>query len=241
MTGWKIFSHSVFLLKSNFKDAVRISSPLIAVMLLGFVLVGPKSYVGTSAGGAGQGIEIVLQLLSAIAGLWVAVAWHRYVLLEEDEGGLPAFHGGRMMAYLGAILILSLTLMLISVLLGFIVGFLTAAFQPLFWAGIIAISILGIWVFYRLSPMLPGAAVGKWIGFSKSWETTSDISGPIMSAVFFYVLSAFVLGTFVALAMYVNFFVGAMVIVLMQLVYTLIGVSILTTIYGVSVEGRPID
>ena len=242
MTGWKIFSHSVFLLNHNLKDAVRISSPLIAVMVIGFALGGSGTFSeGVLDPTAGQSQNWLLQLLTGIAGLWVAVAWHRFVLLEEKGGFLPAFQGRRMLSYFIILLLLTLAITIIGGVLGGLVGFVSGASGPIFAAGMIGIVAVAVWGFYRLSPLLPAAALGQNLGVQGAWQATSGISGAVFLAAVLLIFF-FLLGAAVALFILfqVNLTVGLVMLGVLHWTWTMAGISILTTIYGIAIEDRPI-
>jgi hypothetical protein len=240
VTGWKIFSHSVFLLKHNINDAVRISWPLILVMVLSLAF-------GTSAGSPMNartahpmsGADVLLQLAMAVVGVWVAVAWHRYVLLEETSGPIPPFHGKRMLAYFFTALIVGLVLGFGAGLVGALVGLLTFNLMPLFVVAVFAILVCVIWVFYRLSPLLPAAALGESLGVKAAWAATEQISGAVLIAALILALSAMGLGLVVVFAVFpLSTLLGMALIAALQWAYSMVGISILTTVYGISVQGR---
>lgn len=250
MTGWKILTHSVFLLNHNLKDAIRISSPFIVTMILSVVVGGVNAADNLEYGGvANETSNILLQILTGVAGLWVAVAWHRFVLLEEHGGALPAFHGRRMLAYFFVVLFLtlmmalslSLTLVLVNWIAGWLPGIVFGVSTPLIVVGVIVIVVVVLWVFYRLSPMLPAAALGKPLGPAQAWAETTELSGAILVAglsLTFISLVAAAVATFIMFQ--VSILIGVILMGILQWAYTMVGISILTTIYGISIEGRDI-
>lgn len=240
--GWKIFSHSVFLLNHNLRDALRISSPLIATMLLNLFLGGAMAIDNLEAGTPQDtGPNLLLSLLSLIAGLWVAVAWHRFVLLEERGGSLPTFHGSRMLAYFVVILLMIVGLALGAGVAGGIAGIALINITPLFVLAMLAIAVTTIWVFYRLSPLLPAAALGESMGVKQAWESTSEISGSVLVAVMLLVFFGLLSAAAAMLVMFqVNILIGVILFGVVQWAYSMVGISILTTIYGIAVEGRDI-
>ena len=240
--GWKIFSHSVFLLNHNLKDALRISSPLIVTMLLNLFLGGAMAIDNLEAGTPqGTGPNLFLTLLSAIAGLWVAVAWHRFVLLEERGGSLPTFHGSRMFAYFIVILLMMIGLALGAGVAGAIAGIALSNITPLFILAMLAIAVTTLWAFYRLSPLLPAAAVGEPMGVKQAWEATADMSGAVLGAALLLIVFALLCGGAAMLVLFqVNILIGVILMGVVQWAYTMVGISVLTTIYGIAVEGREI-
>lgn len=242
MTGWKIFSHSVFLLNHNLKDAIRISSPLIVTMILSLVIGGAKVIDNLEYGaGANDSLPILLQLLTAVAGLWVAVAWHRFVLLEEHGGTLPAFHGRRMLSYFFVILLLTIMLALVAGSAGALAGIVFGVSTPLFAIGVFVILVAVLWVFYRLSPMLPAAALGRPIGPAQAWVETKELSGAILVTGLSLIAVSLFCAAVAALIMFqVSVLIGVILFGVLQWAYTMVGISILTTIYGIVIEGRNI-
>ncbi|MEP1929779.1 MAG: hypothetical protein ABJJ37_00680, partial [Roseibium sp.] len=115
MLGWQIFTHSVRLVWANRSIALRISAVLYVVSAVFQVWtqslsVGPVEDA-TQASGSGF-LDLVFAAASLIISLWIAVAWHRYILMEEvPQGFLPKWHGDRMAAYFGR----SILIMLIMV------------------------------------------------------------------------------------------------------------------------------
>ncbi len=240
VTGWKIFSHSVFLLKHNFSDAVRISWPLILITVLGFIF-GSSADVSGDFAAAQQvtGADILLQLAMAVAGVWVAVAWHRYVLLEEASGPIPPFHGMRMLAYFFTAVLLGLGIGLLVGIAGAVIGMVTYNLMPVFFVLLFALVVVAIWMFYRLSPLLPAAALGEKLGVKEAWEATAQISGAVLMAVLFLALSAVAIGVVAAFVLIpLSITLGLAAIAALQWAYTMVGISILTTVYGISIQGR---
>lgn len=80
---------------------MRISLPTLiqTIILVAFGFFAMRNVAAPSvAFGVGFFSGMVVAF---IATLWIAVAWHRFVLLNEaPQGLLPAFKGDRVMAYL---------------------------------------------------------------------------------------------------------------------------------------------
>ncbi|SFL78830.1 hypothetical protein [Shimia aestuarii] len=240
----ELFKHSLRLVVGNWQTSLRLSTPLVVIMVLGLVLVGPEFFVqepdpsGRTEVSPTSGL---LQLLLAVSALWVAVAWHRFILLEEyPTGAVPAFHGGRMLAYFWRALLMGLTVGLGAVLI------ITGVWLVLFWAAPVAVLItifVGIgtsWAFYRLSPILPGAAIEKPLKMGQAWQATKPLSGAILATMFLFVVSIVVLVFAGALVAGVIPLLGGLVLLGINWLYIMLGISILTTIYGIAVEKRTV-
>ncbi|CUH86526.1 hypothetical protein PH5382_00439 [Phaeobacter sp. CECT 5382] len=242
MTGWKIFSHSVFLLNHNLKDAIRISSPLIVTMILSLVIGGAITVDNLESGAtANEPLSVLLQILTGVAGLWVAVAWHRFVLLEEHGGSLPTFHGRRMLSYFFVILLLTVMLALVAGGAGALAGIVFGVATPLFAVAVFVVLVAVLWAFYRLSPMLPAAALGRPLGPAQAWAETTELSGAILvTGLSLIVVSLFCAAVAALIMFQVSILIGVILFGVLQWAYTMVGISILTTIYGIAIEGRDI-
>lgn len=245
MQGLSILRQSFRLIFGNLPQSLKLSSPLLAVLIVALMIYGPNYFRGEfdpSSPNALPASALIFQLWTIVAGLWVAVAWHRFVLLEEfPTGVLPTFHGGLMLRYFGYGLLLGIFVGLATFAVGFFVGFALFLAPVAMTVGIVATIIWGFWVFYRLSPILPGQAINKKLRFREAWASTKPLSGAIFSAMIVFVVS------FVALAFAAGFvtiavpLLGGVIFLTLNWLYGLVGISFLTTLYGVAVEARPID
>jgi hypothetical protein len=266
MMGWQIVRHSFVLLFRNLSDALKISlGPLLIGVVVALLVASatglppelltqvtnPALMMQISqflTGSAAFGLLFILIMVGFITA-WVAVNWHRFVLLEEYPGLLPALSGRPIGGYFWRVILLTLVLVVVSLPVSFIVSLFLApllasgAISPI---GIVAMA-LGIllaaflsWVWLRLALILPSAAVGRQMGMGESWTVTGRISGAIFQA-------GLILMVINGVAGYaVEAFFGASVIGLVlgqavTWVSLMVGVSILTTLYGHLVEDRVID
>ena len=246
MKGRQIFEHALRQVMNNLPAALRVSGALYLVQAVIGLLLGAQMM------GAGMGGEMAMRgaaggllggLISLAAGVWIAVAWHRYVLLsEEPTAVLPPFMG----AYFLKALLIGIALLVMAMILGMIAGVIVT---PLFsmGAGVIGLLVLSlvvqvplIFLGLRMAAALPGAAIGVDHGFLAGWEATKDDWVSILQ-----------LAVIMALAMWVvnllGFFVFGRIPVLAQLwqlvigwPVMMVGLSILTTLYGHYVQKRPL-
>ncbi|MFZ5963627.1 hypothetical protein ACOXXX_11790 [Thalassococcus sp. BH17M4-6] len=250
MKGWQIFAHSVRLVFSNLEQALRVSLVLYLVQVANqvafflnppeMVEVGGMSYPEMSAGGTFQ--SLILGLLAVVASLWIAVAWHRFVLAEEyPQGWLPRWHGSNMLSYLGRSILVGLLITLAVLVVSVPLGLITMAAPGL--AALLPILMVGLaaFLFFRLSVMLPAAALGHKMKLGEAWEETSGETDTIL------VLAAVVAGAsiLIQLPTMLNGDPGSFISLIYGLVVnwfaTIIGISLLTTLYGHFIEKRPID
>ena len=186
MQAWMLLRHSFVMLFGNFAMALRLSAVLYAVQAI------PNIYFlnfmsGVSDAELGSSPQFWLfgsfnMVILMITGFWVAVVWHRFILSEEIPSGyIPKFHGRRMMAYFGQILLLGL---LIGVLLTGLETILMFQFDNLsetltdiiFFGFIVLIGS----VFLRFAAILPAAALGDWLGWGGAWRATKGSMGSLM-------------------------------------------------------------
>lgn len=248
--GWQIFRHSFNLVITNLDQALRLSLVLYLVQSAYTVysfynppqtmdvegtqvpMMSPDTILPT----------IVLGLLAVIASLWIAVAWHRYALTGETTSGwLPQFHGSAVMGYLGRSILIGVLVVLGVMVLSIPVGIISIGLPGL--AGIMSLILIGVaaYLFFRLGIMLPAAAMDEKLTLGSAWDATKGQSSTIL------ILSLIVVGAsvIVQLPSWLNDDPTSVINVVYSLVVnwfaTMIGISVLTTLYGHFVENRPID
>ncbi len=248
MKGWEIFIHSVRLVFSNLGAAFQISLLPYAISALAFLFLGAGAIsimenasnpeILTVDGGIWRGL-IVYGIVAVLMSLWIAVAWHRYVLLEEYPAGwVPGFHGGEIGSYFIKGLLLGLIIMGAVILFSLTVGLILIPTLPFLYP-FLAMA-LGTYLFYRFCPVLPAAAVGRPMTFASAWEATKGNGGAIAMLVVLVVLLSMLLEV-------PNMIggsdtpIGIIYSLVVNWIMTLVGSSVLTTFYGHFVEGRAID
>lgn len=241
----RIFLHAFRMVFGNFGPAIRISMPVIILTLAGAVLFPfDMAEAEMHADRMFNGPFFIWLLLSVIAVYWVAVAWHRFCLIEEYPGALvPAFRGDRMLAYFGWTLLIILIAAAASIPAALLIGLVMAALQApvigvalwLVWFAII------LWIVQRISMVLPAAALGQAAAIGKSWEATREMSTTIFMVTILLTLFSFVLSLVVAPLFAVSPLVGSVANAGVQWLSMMLGLSILTTFYGICVEGRTIE
>lgn len=250
MKGLQLFTHSVRQVVGNLDGALKVSILPYAIQgFAGLVLLGGAMGMARHGGGmAGFGFAGVLFFLVALAtSLWIAVAWHRYILLNERPSGfVPTFHRDRIMAYLLRSLGYALLLILIAIVLGLVVGSIVG---PLAMQGRVGLAMilsalliqLPIAILaFRFTAGLPGAALEQGTDFMAGWKSTSGATFDIavlavicvVANLIFGFVDLYLFGGLRILSLVWNLVVGWLV--------TMVGISILTTLYGHYVERRPL-
>lgn len=186
---------------------------------------------------------IVIAVLSMITYCWAAVGWHRYILLEEiGAGPLPQWRGGRVASYIGRAFLLVLVLVLISLVGGFVVGFVALLLPvPLFAAVLFTGLAVGLmWVLTRLGLILPAAALGQPMSLGESWEATRPVSTDLLLPLIVITIAGGGLAQ-LNLSVLGSGPVGTILGMLIYWLQVLMNLSLMTTLYGTQVEGRRLN
>ncbi len=251
--GVNLFMHSVRLVLGDWQNALRVTGVLyliyaIPALILGLMAPAPPPGASpeqvAAAIGAAAPAGIITTLLLAVVYVWLAVTWHRYILLnEQPEGQLPPFRRSEILAYAGNAILLVLIMIAFSIVVGLILS-------PLLLLGIIGAIImpivfisLALIVDYRLGLVLPARAIGQRLTFGESWAATKGESGTILVLAIISAVAA-VLITIPGMVLAFVPGIGGILSLLWQLatgwVTLVVGVSLLTTLYGVYIEKRSI-
>lgn len=242
MLGFRMFRHAVLMLVGNVGPALRISLPP-AALFLGFLYLLGQSFGGVEGGMLALGVIFGL-ILGITCFVWIAVAWHRFVLLEEAPAALgQQWHGSEIGGYFWATVRLTLFLIVFLLSLTFFVSLVVIAVNggalslapdnPASWL----VNLVASYIWLRFSPVLPAAAIGERMAFGDAWTQTSTFRGAILVTMIcmtvFLAVPAVLAQTPLGapLAGFAYFAVAGWVQVML-------GISVLTTVYGVACQGR---
>nr|WP_283254957.1 hypothetical protein [Marivita sp. GX14005] len=235
---------------ANLDQALRLSLLLYLVQsaytLYAFLnppeMIAAEGDAPAVPGGEDVTAILLLGTFAIVASLWIAVAWHRFALSgERVQGWLPRFHGSEILAYLGRSLLIGLLVVIGILAVSIPLGILSAGLPGLI--GLMTLAIVGAaaYLFFRLGVMLPAAAIGADLRLAEAWAATRGQSGPIL------VLALIVVGASVLIQL-PSFFnddpssiINLVYALVMNWFATMIGISVLTTLYGYFIEGRSID
>ena len=250
--GVSLFVHSVRLVLGDWRNALKITGLLYliyAVPALVFALLFPtpvQPEQAMAALGSGGFLGLITAILAIVAFVWVAVAWHRYVLLDEVPAGqFPEFNSSRLLSYGGYSLLIGLIGFVLSFIVSAVVGIIAIPLLNVvgvFITGLLALAAVLI-VGYRLAPILPSIAIGKPITLRQAWEATNSANVPIIVLAVLSAVAALVfdIPAFVfAMAGPIGGFLAVLWTLATGWVKMIVGVSILTTLYGHYIEGRAI-
>lgn len=248
MIGWRVFCHSVLLLIWNRNAAASIFWPMIAttfvVTLLSYARPA-EDLVDGSTGWIWFGLTI--WLIEVFVSIWVAIAWHRYILLEEEGSLLPSFYGRAFLEYFGAFLLVGLASGMLGLLVVVAVSLLFAFLGPSLYFFLqesfipLPAFFVMFWITSRLSPVFPAVALGQKTTLTEAWRTTSKVPSSILMILPLFYLLNFAFGYGIGVVVVpVSSFLGSLITAAAQCIWAMIGISILTSIYGVVVEGREV-
>jgi hypothetical protein len=247
--GWEIVRHSFAMLFRNLGNALRISvGPILIGLVAGFLILGAfGSGVDTLTEEIeqdklppGLALAVLLNLfLFLFVSAWIAVAWHRFILLEDYPGLLPPLAGRPIWPYLGKTLLLGLVMFFAMIPAGLVISVLAGLFGG---AGDSLFSFIGLglalyisYMWLRFGIVLPATAVSRTMGFGEAWRATAPYATAILGTCVILIL----INTGVSLVSTILPLPLARLLSLAtSWISIMLGISVLTTLYGVIVERR---
>jgi hypothetical protein len=259
---YQLLRHVVQQVFGNLRQAAQLTLPLFLLPLLAFVLLVGGDFTPQTIDnpGGGQILGMLgVVVLGVVVYCWAAVAWHRYVLLEEFDGSFfPRWRGDRVRAYFGRAFVVGLVL--IGAMIGAIIvmSIVVAATQSM---GIVLILGIGLvfgisWLATRIGLVLPAAALGERMKIGESWAVTRPVSSQILLPLIVIALVAGVIQQIVLLIFGQTITVdtfgmmqeqrvltvpGQIVNGLVSWLQVLVNLALMTTLYGNLVEGRQLN
>lgn len=239
----KAISHALNAVWGYRAVALRIVIPWLPVIIILSVmeyLVGSPDEEMTGVGPA-ELMQIASTAVAIAAVSGMSVNWHRFILRDEAPHGMRL--DGLMLRYAGNTILTMLPMLVPVMLMVFGIVF----FPPLATlAGIPVLLIVGAAV-TRLSIKLPAVALGeRGFTFRDAWAASAGNFWPCLGV---FLLNALILLVFFFALSLVSSLLNllspafAMVFIVvaagvLQLVYSLLNASILTSLYGYFVERR---
>ena len=247
MKAWAIFVHSIRQVFGNLPQALHVSGLLYLAQMAISVAIGvtPATLQPGAEMPPGEAFGALLALVvMLVSTLWIAVAWHRFVLLGERPAGyIPAFSGARVGRYAGRSILIGLAVVAMALVIGLASGIVLFALlgqsQLANFLAALAMIVPAFAVLYRLSASLPGLALDRETAFADGWVATTGETETILILAFFTGLIGIVLGAPLSLMPQ-----GSVIALLWELaagwVQLMVSASILTTLYGHYIEKRPL-
>lgn len=244
-----VLRHAVSMLFYDFWATVRLTLfPVLIGYGLGYVAAIEIGGVGADnlLGGRPTVVDgrIMLGLLAYVlayfaAICWAAVAWHRYSLLAERPGGvLPRFNAALFWAYVGAGVRVGGMGLLMFVPLTVAVGILAPMIGNI-WLVMVLMGIPMLLISARLlrySLVMPAAALGKRMTLSEAAAATEGHNGTFVTLT----VMLWLIGT-LSEAGFGDGWAGLAISLLLLWFSLALGLSVLTTLYGVCVEKRSLN
>lgn len=249
----RIFVHAVTMVFGDLAATLRATYAgvaLVAVSAILFLTFAPnmfetmvlagetEAFTPDTAGNAG--VAVLAILFMAVGYIAMVAAWHRYVLLpdgQRDNGFTPG--AGIVLGYFGRSLLLGIIVGIAAIPLFVPLGIIASTGNDVL-TGLAAIPLFAIlgWVLLRLSLILPACTIGRNIKLSESWVASRSLSFAIIGLTIILGVVDFVLNL-VTSVLPAPYIIGAASVVI-SVLFALVSASILTTLYGIAVEGREI-
>ena len=183
-------------------------------------------------------LSMLWVLATVITYCWIAVGWHRFVLREEyPAGSFPRWDGGAVWAYIVQSIKIGVVLVAGGLVAAALVALAAAAAPNTF--AVTALTALATtfalaWIGLRIGLGLPAVSLGERLGLRSSWRATAALSGPVFVAA---VLLTF-LGVVGSLAGELPLPLAVPAAFVLDWITLMLGIAILTTLYGHLIEGR---
>lgn len=253
MLGLNLFKHTLKMLFHDPWATVRLT--VFPLFIAGAIMFGlfytflsladfenvVENATNTDAAETGTRFFLVIGFSLAAylaAFLWAAVGWHRFVLLDEKPGLLlPKFNGDFIGSYLWAAVRVFFVAFLLMIPILVVIGLVALPDDGLIIRVVATVLMIAFTaLIFRVSLVLPSAAVGHPMSLRQSWQATDGYFGALMLVA----IAVTLLNRFASLSPE-HLSSGIIVFFLMMFLNWLsiaVGISLLTTLYGVCIEKR---
>lgn len=258
--AWNIVRHAFVITFGNFNDALKASivpfAILTAMLYVAAIAVGlpisaaPLTQINQDDVPGFLKFSVIAIPLYLFMFSWVAVTWHRFILCEEYPAIIPAIKDRPILPYIKRTLWLTLQMIVVMIPISLVVGLVMVIFfgqtsdisasSPSAVFPAILMGVLFSYFWFRWGISLPAVAVGKSITSAEAWRNTKMLAPTIFGVA--AILSLLNVVVSVVLTEYLSGIaaVGFVLNLMFQWVTVMVGVSILTTLYGHVIEGRPL-
>ncbi|MEO0486793.1 MAG: hypothetical protein AAF092_12885 [Pseudomonadota bacterium] len=258
--SFKIANHAIRMVINNLEDVLKLT--LVPYILISIIGVGLSVAFTGTFNWAGNGWAVSLNDPEALNGetlspgaifgfvlymiiylplvAWLAIGWHRFVLAEEYPNGfMPPWQRGRTLPYVIRFVMVFLAFFFASVVAGIVIILLSTLALPLgVVAGVIAFPML--FLFYtRISIVLPAISIDRGdFNIGAALRATKPHNWTIFGAMLVFLLYIIALMIVAALLSAIMPFLTSSFEIIIEWLFLVIGISFLTTLYGITVEGR---
>ncbi len=244
MQAFRILLHALRLVFGNLGQALVMSALPLVVALGAMVAIGIAGRFWADGIRITGLVSLVAAMLVFAATLvWFAVRWHRFILLDERQQLLALPPAKALMRYIGVSFLTFLMLVPVGIA---VMMSVYAAYEG---GGSVVSLIVGMVLVFLLyvlalilAAALPGAAIGAGRPIRAAWRALKPAAGTILLLTLLgfvgYEITEAAFFAFVAIGVPL-----ALAILLTAVAYwlsTLISLSVLTTLWGHYVEGRPL-
>jgi len=164
------------------------------------------------------------------------------VLLEEHGNGIvPQWRGPNILSYIGRAILIGVVVMLIGIVSGMLLTMIMFA-APVQAVGFVLATgwVMGMsWVITRMGLILPAAALGKPMTIRESWTATKPVATDLLVPLFVIAVAMNLLSELIML-LFTNSTLGMIPLAFLYWMQVLLNLSLMTTLYGTQVEGRPL-
>jgi hypothetical protein len=262
---FKAMGHAISSTTDNLGFAFHISWPWM-LMLLPFNVATNLYLVvnGLETGGEPNpamlgkyfAVATPLLLASIVAYASIAVNWHRYVLLDDIAQGWQRLRLDSLTwRYIGNFILIFLVLMACAIPIGAalgLAGLLVNMFlgetmlAVLLVPALVALYAFALVAIYRLLVKMPAVALGRNdFSMGDAWKATKGNSWRLLGLLILFVLCLLLIGVIIFVITFLFGLIGTVglslavaIQVMVNWVATILGVTLLTSLYGFFVEDR---
>jgi hypothetical protein len=262
---FKAMQHAISSTTDNLSFAFHVSWPWILVLLPLNVATNLYTILNDLESGAEVDpskigklflIAAPLLLASVVAYASIAVNWHRYVLRDEIAQGWRRLRIDSLTwRYIGNFILIFLVLFICGIPVGMLLGlaiYLSKTFMGETTAAVLLVSlVVALYAFafvaaYRLLVKLPAVALGRTdFHMGDAWRATSGNNWQLLGLLMLFLLLMIVVGLGMLAITYIFGLLGTFglsiavaIQVLVNWLATILGVTLLTSLYGFFVEDR---
>lgn len=258
-----VFNHAIKSTLNNLSFAFYVSWPWMAIIFPANLIA--NAYLLANGDLSDDSpvkafISLALGLLSIMAFASIAVNWHRYILLDEVpqasqrlrmDSTVWRYVLNTIVIIFGVVIMAMVLIAVGAVILAYVLGESVANAESSLYGPtallLIALAVVAMVIFYRLSVKLPGVALERTdFSFGDAFKATEGNFIRFVGLGILYAVLGIVLGLVVGaiagglatLLGWAGLFVGVAVLLALQWIFTILGITTLTSLYGYFVENR---